>query len=640
MMLEKLREKTQTNIAKFIMAAITLAFVVTGANMYRNSNPGADTIATVAGQDISYGEFSNAMRAQQQQMQSMLGPQYDAAMMDNPESRKAVLDSLINPRLLVIAAADAGMVVSDKQVDKFITEVPLFQEDGKFSQSRYEAFLKTNQITDKRFKARRREDLQIQHLREAVTDTPIISQTVVDNFIRASEQTREVSVANFPFEQYMAQVKLPDGAGKTYFDTHQPEFEIPAQVKLEYLVLSVDLLAEKMEVTDDEVKKIYGLEENKPRFVQKEERKASHILINSKADDSDADKKIAREKAEELLKQAKQKGTDFADLAKKNSQDTGSAVQGGDLGFFGKGSMVKPFEEAAFSMAKGEIRGPIQSDYGFHIIKLVDTKPEKVRSLAEASGEIRLELKKQKAQKAFNDTATDFGAMVFDQSGSLKPTTEKFKLVTQTSDWISRKGIAPPPLNNEKLLKAVFADEVLKEKRNTEAVETAPNTLVSARVLEAKPATIRPFDEVKLQIQQKLLHDEAAKIAIKEGQAQLAQVKAGKEIAGAKWPALTKISRDKPAANLPPQATEAAFKLPSDKLPAYTGIETPGGYFLVKLTQVQDGGTVDEAKRKNYSERIKSALTQQDFTGFLAALRANAKVTVNQALLEKKESRE
>lgn len=636
MLLENLRAKTQSKFAKIILVLILVPFALFGLDSYVRNSSSNESAARVGRQEVTVNEFNNAYRTQQQQMQSILGAQYDAAAMDTPEARKAVLDNLINNRLMVAEAADAGMVISDARLAKRIAEIPNFQEDGKFSKTRYQNFLRSSGYTERGFEARMREDIMIQQLRESVTDTPIVPQTVVDTFIRAQEQTREVSVANFAAEQFMPQVKLADGAAKAYYDAHQSEFEIPLQVKLEYLVLSADQLGQQVKVTDDEVKKYYDT--NAEKYKEAEQRKASHILINAAPTASEAEKKAAKDKADDLYQQAKKNPAGFAELAKKHSQDTGSGKQGGDLGFFGKGMMVKPFEDAAFSMKKGDIREPVLTDFGYHIIQLNDIKPEKVRSLAEASGEIQQELKKQKAEKLFAEKAEGFGTQVFEQSGSLKAAADKYELKIQQTDWLSRKSPAPPPLNSDRLLNAVFSDAVLKDKRNTEAIETAPNTLVAARLLESKPATIKPFDEVKSLIQQKLIRDEATKAAVKAGQEQLALVKDGKELVGSKWATPLKISRDKPAPTLPPQASDAAFKIPAGKLPAFAGVETAQGYLLLKLTQVQDAGAIDDAKRKNYAERIKSALVQQDLNSFLASLRAGTSVKVNDAVIQKKET--
>jgi peptidyl-prolyl cis-trans isomerase D len=636
MLLENLRAKAQSKFAKFILVLILVPFALFGLDSYVRNSGSGDAAAKVGGQEISVNEFDNAYRTQQQQMQSILGAQYDAAAMDNPEARKAVLDNLINNRLMVAEAANSGMTISDARLAKRIAEIPNFQEDGKFSKTKYQTFLRGSGYTERSFEARMREDILIQQLREAVTDTPIVPQSVVDNFIRAQEQMREISVANFTPEQFIAQVKLADGAAKAYYDANQPEFEIPLQAKLEYLVLSADQLGQQIKISDDEVKKFYDA--NTDKYKEGEQRKAAHILINAAPTATDAEKIAAKEKADDLYQQVKKNPAGFAELAKKNSQDLGSGKQGGDLGFFGKGMMVKPFQDAAFALKKGEISEPVLSDFGYHIIQLNDIKPEKVRSLSEASGEIQQELKRQQGEKLFSEKAEGFGTTVFEQSGSLKAAADKYELKIQQSDWLSRKSQAAPPLNSDKLLNAVFSDAVLKEKRNTEAVDTAPNTLVAARLLESKPATFKPFDEVKTLIQQKLIREEAAKLASKEGQSQLAAAKEGKELTGSKWATPLKITRDKPAPTLPPQAAEAAFKIPAAKLPAYAAVETPQGYLLIKLTQVQDGGAIDDAKRKNYSERIKSASVQQDLNGFLASLRAGTSVKINEEAILKKES--
>jgi peptidyl-prolyl cis-trans isomerase D len=634
-MLDSFRQGAQNKFAKVILALITLPFALWGVDSYmRNIGP-TDGVATVVGQKITPQEFNRAIKENLDQVRARLGNSVDASIADSPEFRQSVLEGLINQRVLVAAVTRSGMAISDKQLAERIAEIPAFQDDGKFSKTRYETVLKYQGMNPLGFEARLRQDLMLQSYQQAVTGTPVISRASVDALIRASEQTREVSVVNFIPDQFVSQVKIGDAAINSYYDAHKKEFTNPDQAKLEYVVLSIDELAAQMAASEEEVKKYY--EEHASRYQQPEERQASHVLISVAAKASEAEKKSALAKAEDVLKQAKGDPSKFAALAEKYSQDPGSSVKGGDLGFFAKGMMVKPFEEAAFQMKKDEIRGPVQSEFGYHIIKLTGIKPGKAKAIDEVRGEITTEIKKQKAGKKFAEIAEPFSNMVYEQSASLKPAADAYKLSIKQSAWITRKGGQTPELNNEKLLQAVFGEEVLKNKRNTEAVEVAPNTLVAARVLESKPSALRPLAEVSAEITAKLTREEANKLAVKQGKGQLEQINKGTPPADLKWPNPQQVSRQQPGM-LTPTGLEAAFKTTAKTLPAYVGVENPqGGYSIIRISKVTDGVPTDEAKKQQYTERLKALAAQSEFNALVASLREGADVRVQKDLLEKKE---
>jgi peptidyl-prolyl cis-trans isomerase D len=294
-------------------------------------------------------------------------------------------------------------------------------------------------------------------------------------------------------------------------------------------VLSQEALAGQLSLSDADVRKEYDA--HPERFRQGEERRASHILIQARKDAGEAALKAAREKIEGLLAQVKSNPAEFAKLARAHSQDPGSAEKGGDLGFFGRGAMVKPFEDAAFGLAKeGDVSGVVQSDFGFHIIKLAGVKAEQVRPFEEVRNEIAAELKKNEAGRKFAELAEGFSNLVYEQADSLKPAAEKYKLTVQTTDWIARNGKAPAPFNNEKLVTAVFSDDAVKNKRNTDAVDVGKGVLVAARVVDAKPAALRPFDEVKADIEKVLIQEEAVVLAGKDGEKKLAQLNKGEAV--------------------------------------------------------------------------------------------------------------
>ena len=633
-MLDSLHQGAQSKFAKVILALIIVPFALWGVESYIRSPGSTDEVARVAGQKISAQEFNQAIKENLDQLRAQYGNNLDATIAENPEFRQTVLDGIINQRLLLADAQRVGLTVSDRLLAERISAIPGFQDNGKFSKIRYEGLLKAQGLTSAGFEARLRQDLMLQAYQQAVIGTPLVARSSTDRLIRLSEQTREISVANYVPEQFIAQVKIDDAAIKAYYDGHKTEFTIPDQVKVEYVVLSAVELAGQMAVPEDEIKRYY--DEHTAQYKQGEERQASHILITAPVGASDADKKAALAKAEDLLKQAKQNPQQFAALAEKNSQDPGSAPKGGDLGSFGRGAMVKAFDEAVFQMTKDEIRGPVQSEFGYHIIKLTGITPEKTKTLAEVTPEIVAEIKKQKASKKFTEIAEPFSNTVYEQSASLKPAADAYKLTIKQSPFITRQSGVLPELSNEKLLTAIFGDEVLKNKRNTEAVEVAPNVLVAARLLEFKPAVLRPLVEVSADISKRLARQEAGKLAIKQGKAQLEQISKGSVPADIQWSPPQQVSRQQPGV-LTPEAIEEAFKTATKTLPAYTGMENPqGGYSIVKITKVTDGVQTDEVKKRVFADRLNSVAAQSEFAALLASLRQAAEVTVKKDLLEKK----
>lgn len=632
-MLESIRTASQTWIAKVILALISIPFALWGVESYVRSTPGQDSIATVGSEKITTDEFQRAVTRQLDQFKEQFKGQIDASIMDNPEMRKGILDQLIDQRLLGVAAKSAGLRVSDEALRERIATEPTFQENGKFSPARYEIFLKSQGQSATRFEELFRRDIERQRLFSSVNDTAFISNTSIKQYLRASEQMREVAVVNLTPEKFMDSVKITPEQVKTHYDEKKSEFTIPEQVRAEYLELSVDALAPQMDVNADEIKAYY--EANSARFVQKEQRRASHILISAAASAPEAEKKAAREKAEVLAAQVRKTPKEFADVAKKNSQDPGSATRGGDLDFFSRGQMVKPFEEAVFGGKVDDIVGPVQSDFGFHVIRITDIRAEKGKTIAEVKPEIEGELKKQKAQKRFGELAEQFSNLVYENSATLKAAADATKLAIRQSPWISKGQQAQAPFSNQKLLNALFSDDVVKNKRNTEAVEVAASTLVAARVLESKPSSLRPLTEVEAGIIARLKREEAIKLAKADGEAKLALLKDGKP-ADVKWPAALAVSRTNPG-GLQPQIIEAAMKAGTQTLPTTLGVEVPGvGYSLVQLSKVIEPADGDEAKIKATKSRIQQASAQADLQAMLAQAKVKAGVEIAKGALEKK----
>lgn len=620
-------------LLQIILAIVLLPFAFFGMDSYFRNSDSAQGLATVGDYRISQREFNDALRERQDAIQRMLNGRADAALLDNAELRLSVLEGLIQQRLLLNQAVHAGMVVSDQQLQGVIGELPLFQDEGKFSFERYQQFLKSQGMTPSMFENRLRYDLILQQADDAYSDSVFVPRTVADRLLRLSEQQREISQYAVTPEKFLAQVKLEADAAKKYYDGHPEEFRIPEQARVEYVALSADSLSSRVQVDPAEVEKYY--EGHRAQYEVKETRQASHILISIDPGASAEAKQKARAKAEEVYAELKRDPGKFAELAKKYSQDPGSAANGGDLGFFSRGSMVKPFDDAAFQMKVGEISMPVESQYGYHIIRLTAIKPGQVKSLSEVRGQIEAEIRKQLANRKFAETAENFNNIVFEQSDSLKPAAELAKTEIRKSGWITREHADDARLGNPKLLQAIFSEDVLKNKRNTEAVEVAPGVLVAARVAEYKPASVQPFGEVSAAIARKLALQQAGQLAVQDGRDRLGKLKQGKD-AQVTWGAPQLVSRND-AKGMSEPVLRQVFKADAGKLPAYTGVDDPrGGFVLIRISRVVEPGKPAADKQKALTEGLQLAVAREEMSAYVASLRQKADVRIGKDLFEKK----
>jgi peptidyl-prolyl cis-trans isomerase D len=421
----------------------------------------------------------------------------------------------------------------------------------------------------------------------------------------------------------------PDAAAlKGYYESHLASYTTPEQAKVEYVVLSGEALAASQAVTPEELKSYY--DSNVQRFRTDEQRRASHILIAAQKDGKEADRKAAKEKAEKLLDDLRKHPETFAEVAKKNSQDPGSAEKGGDLGFMGRGALVKPFEDAMYALKEGQISDVVETDYGYHIIKLTGIEPAKTQPLDAVRPELEAELKKQLAAKKYGEQADAFGNMVYEQSDSLKPAADKFKLTIQTADNVTR---APNPalgkdnpLNNEKVLKALFSDDAIKNKRNTEAIQVGPTTLISARIVDYRPATARKLEDVEAQVRQAYIAQQAAELARKDGEARLdALKKSGK--ADGFGPTMT-VSRAK-ADGLTPKAVDAIMRADATKLPSLVGVDLGAdGYAIYRIAKVSTPPQANPSQREADAQQLSQLAGQTELAAYYDALKAGAKVKI------------
>ena len=621
-MFDLVRERKR--LVQIVLVLITLPFAFFGMESYRHSGE-SGAPATVNGVDISQQQFETSLRQQQERMSQMLGANFDPAMMDSPEVKRSILDNLIAQRLLIQRAKVAGLIVTDEQVAQVIGGIEAFKQDGKFDKERYVRALDSQNMSPLMFEARVKEDLLGQQLREAYTQNGYASNTVADNVIAINEQQRIVSLSTVSLQSYISQAKVDDAEIKTYYDQNQSEFKLPEQAKVEYVIFSIKDLMDKIDVKAEDVKKYY--DERPTEFGTAEQRQAAHILITVAAGAPQVDKDAAKAKAEKLLLQVRQNPAQFAELAKQNSQDPGSAMNGGDLGWFARGMMVKPFDDATFALKAGEISGLVQSDFGYHIIKLLGIKPSQVMPFGEVKENIANKLRQQKASDSYAELAEKFSNTVYEQSDTLQPAAELTGVKVLQSPWLAKGAAAGEPWTG-KVLEAVFSDDAVKDKRNTAAIEVAPNTLLAAHVLEHKPASARPYSEVQDLIKQKLLRKIALDMSEKQGRMLLAQLQQGKKPV-MDWSVAQPITHAQHAM-LDAEMVRKIYQVDATKLPQYVGEESKqNGFLLVRVDAVKDSEKPDDVKRAKYVQQLRKMTGDELFQAYLQDVRAKSEIKVN-----------
>ncbi|MCG6933010.1 MAG: SurA N-terminal domain-containing protein [Gallionella sp.] len=612
-------------LVQIVLAVIILPFALWGVSSYDRSGNAADVAATVNGSKITQKELDDALHRQQDKMREQLGANYDPSIFENPRVKQAVLDKLVIQKLFVERARSARLAVPDEQIVQVIAGIDAFQVDGKFNKKRYESVLANERLSPIAFEARVRDELLGQEMQDSYQQNGFASTTVADNIIRLNEQQRTVNVLTLKPRSFKSQAKVDDAEVKKYYDQNSSEFQVNEQARVAYVRFSAADLVKKIKINDADVRNYY--DSHKTEFGTPEERRAAHILIAVKASAPQAEQDAARAKAEQLLQQARKNPGDFAELAKKYSQDPGSAAKGGDLGYFGRGAMLKPFDDAAFALKVGEISGLVKTDYGFHIIKLLAIKPSRFVPFDQARQSILNKMRTQKADDKFAELADKFSNTVYEQSDTLKPAAELVGAKVEQSGWLV-KGVATGDPWTAKMLHAIFSDDAIKNKRNTDAIEVVPNTLVAARILDYKPAALRPFSEVREQIREKLLSQQAQELAVKQGQSLLEKLKGG---AGAKlnWEASQSITMGKHG-SLDMGLVRQIFQAGTAHFPQYVGAELPGGgYMLVRIDSVKNGGAIDNAKRARYVQQLQRLTGEELLRAYMAYAEKNATIKIN-----------
>ena len=604
--------RQHNRIMQFLLFLLIFpSFVLFGIEGYSRLHDKGAVIASINGNDITQTDWDNAHRAQVERMRSAM-PTADIKIFDTPEARQATLDRMVRDRVMQAAADKLRLGVSDQRLAYELQQdaniASLRRPDGTLDMDRYRQLLGSQGMSPEMFEARVRTELAARQVIQGITQSSFAPGALADVTLNAFYQQRQIRVAKFDSADFAAQVKPTDDQLQAYYQSHQEQFLAPERADVEYVVLSLAALQKNITVPESELRSFY--EQNSARLANLEERRVSHILIAAEKSAGAAERDKARAKAAALLAEVKTAPDKFADLARKNSQDPGSASKGGDLDFFARGAMVKPFEDAAYALQKGQISEVVETDFGYHILRLTDIRTPKQKSFEESRASLEEDARRQLAQRKFAEAAETFTNMVYEQSDSLSPVADKLKLDVQRVQGLGRDAQAPAmpaPLNNAKLLSAIFSGDAIEKKRNTEAVEVGPSQLAAARIIQYTPARTLPFEEVKRKVQERVVAEQSARLAREQGQARLNAWKANPE--QAQLAATVTISREQKQ-QLSPILVEAAMRAGAEQLPAWVGVDLgAGGYAVVKVEKVipPEGKTDRTRERAQYEQWWSSA---------------------------------
>lgn len=607
---------------------LVIGFVLFGVQGYDRTD-GADKVAEVAGKAITRQELDNAHRREVEQRLAA-APTLDRALLESDQARQLTLERLIAERVLALAAHDQRIVTPDQRLARELLQDPgiasLRKPDGQLDLQRYHEALRAQGMTPEQYENSLRQDIARRQVLASVSASSILPAAVAQPALGAWFERREIQLARFAPADFAAKVQVSDADVEAYYQANAARFQSPEQADIEYVLLDLDAVSRRITLSEADLRARY--EQSLANLAKDEQRRASHILLTVAPDAAAADKAKVREQAQALLAELRQSPARFAELAKARSQDPGSAAKGGDLDFFSRGSMVKPFEDAVFALNKGQISDLVESEFGFHIILLTDVRQPAKPSFESQRAQLEQALKREQALKAYAEAAEQFGNLVYEQADSLKPAADKLGLSVKTFQGLPRGGpvAGDALLANPKLLHAIFADDALRSRRNTEAVEVGANQLAAARVLQHRPAATRPLAEVSAQVRQSLVQQRALELALADGKAKLEAWKGG---AAASLPAAVTVSRQQPQ-GLPQPLISAALSVKVAKgQPGWAGVDLGAqGYAVVRVNQVLAPESLAAAQAEQGRSQLAQMWAQAEVQAYLERLKQRYKAKI------------
>lgn len=631
-MLQTIRDKITGWVAGLFLGAIGIVFVFWGIDF----QSGADTFAAkVDGERIPAETVRRAWQQRQSQLQQMLRNELPPEMAKAQQT--ALLDQYIQQTLLTQRANDLGYKVSDEALAKRVMEMPEFQVDGKFSADRYNGLLRANGLTEARFEADLQAELLLQQLQSAVIDSAFTVPYELDRRFALEKQQRELDYVLIPAGEFLASVQVTDEQIQQFYEDNRVDFLLPETVDLQYIELTRAQSESTVTVTEAALKEYY--DQVKERFESPERRQGRHILITAADGLDDA---AAQKKAQALTDQAKA-GGDFAKLAKDNSKDPGSAAQGGDLGWAQKGMFVGPFEDALFSMQPGEIRGPVKTQFGYHVLKLEKVEAGHLQSFDEARAEIEAEYRKDRAQTGFYDESQKMADAAFAALTELDSVAKSLNLQMHEIKGFTREGGGEFGAD-QGVIDAAFSEDVLERRQNSPLIPVGDDKAVVLRVVAHTPAEPRPLATVRTEIESRLRSQMAREAAAAKGADALARLEKGETweslgASGLKPVGKRFVTRDDsiaPSAVLR-KAFQASQSAISEAKPFLSGVTTDdGNYAVLAVTNVRNGDAKSEQETERNARRRQAErrLGTEELTAYVEEARRNADIVRNDRVFE------
>lgn len=555
-MLQQIRSNLQGIVAKVIIGLITVPFVLWGVDAFFLDSGNPD-VAKVNGKAISELELNQQVYRQRQQMLARMGQDVDPSQIDEAALRGPVLDQLVQQRMLESAAEDSDLLIPDQVVDQMILQQPEFQVDGSFSPQRFDALVRGSGMTPTQYKDAMKKQLLVNQLLSGLAATEFVTSTDLELAARISAQKRDIAYALMTMEQAEQKVSVDPAEVKAYFDDHPQEFTTEEKVSVQYIQLRLEDFYPEIE--EDEMREVYDASLADNGSVLR--RRAAHILLETDEVRSDDD---SRQQLEEIAARIAS-GESFNDLARELSDDIGSRETGGDLGYSDGTAFPEAFEKALAELEVGGVSAPIQTDSGWHLVKLVEVEEAEVADYASRRDEIKQALQVEQAEPLYAIGLEELKDISFN-AADLDSVAEQLSLQTQTSSQFTRAGANEGLFADNRLVAEAFSSIVLEQGANSEVVELSPSEAVVLRIAEREPATPIPFTEVEQQLSERLHREKATEYMVQQAEDMLGAVREGQPLAaladeaGLDFQQFTDISREN-ATQLPLEIAEAAFQL-------------------------------------------------------------------------------
>lgn len=627
MSIQSIRDNSQSMLAKIIVGVIVITFALFGVDAIIGYSSNANDAAEVNGDEISVYELNRATEMLKRQILDRMGENADPSLLDEQIIRSRALDSLLERQLLLQDAKAHGIYTNERQVDSMIRTTPAFQADGQFNQAVYEATVRNIGLLPREYKTQLTFDLQVQQPQSGIGQSAFMIPSEVKQIAELDRQLRNIAYIRVKAEDLLKDIVIPDAEAKTYYETNQNDFMTPEMVQLEYLELNRSDFMAQVNIDESELKLLY--EQEVERYSKREERRAAHILIET---NEDTDIKSARSKMDEVQNKLAA-GESFESLAKTYSQDLGSAENGGDLGYAERGAYVPAFEDALFALDVGQTSEVIETEFGLHLIRLLDVRKPEIPGYDELVGQLEKDLRFQKSEELFVAQADKLQNDSF-SAGDLREPADRLGLQIKTTTLFSREG-GEGIAGNAKVINVAFSDDVLTEGNNSDLIELNKDHVVVVRAKQHQPAKVKPYDEVSESVIDTLKHRKAAQQAQKLGEQLLVELREGKSVEqitsdyGFEWTIVDKVGRNQESLN--PQINEKVFEMPKPKVGEKSLdslILENGDFTVIALTKVYEGGLTEINSREieALGRLLANQLGRYDVQDYLLNLKQNAKI--------------